>query len=167
MLSKLKLKEQKDIALLIIRIFIGIIFVAHGISKFQIGINTVSGLFASVGIPASEFFAWLIAFVEIFGGLALIFGLLSRFFALILSIIMIVAIVKVKFDIGLIAPMAQPGVGMELDLALLAGLLSIFLQGGGKYSFEPIIFSRIFRRKKSVESEVSVNESTNDLFNKK
>jgi uncharacterized membrane protein YphA (DoxX/SURF4 family) len=136
------IRDQKDAALLITRIIIGVIFVAHGINKFQIGINTVSGFFASLGIPASTFFAWLIPLLEIIGGLALILGLFSRIFALVLSIIMLVALVKVKFSIGLIAPPAQPGVGMELDLALLAGLLSIFLQGSGKFSIDLKIFKK-------------------------
>ena len=155
------LKEQKCLSLLIARILVGIVFVAHGINKFQIGINTVAGLFSSVSIPSAQFFAWVVAFVEIFGGLFLIFGILSRFFALIFSIILIVAIVKVKFSIGLIVPQAVSGVGMELELALLAGLLPILFQGGGRYSLETIIYPKFFKRKKLV----SVVEQSN-LFEK-
>lgn len=141
MIAKI-IKDKKDTALLIIRIFIGIIFTAHGVDKLQIGVNTTASFFTSIGIPAGQFFAWFVTLIEIFGGLALIFGVLSRVFALFLSIIILVAIVKVKFGAGLIVPRALPGVGMELDLALLSGLLSVLLQGPGKYSLELKLFKK-------------------------
>ena len=128
--------SQGDLAHLVVRLIVGVIFVAHGLGKFQIGINTITGFLQSVGIPAAGFFGWALPLIEIIGGLALIFGLATRLAALLLAIVMVVAIIKVKIAIGLIVPMAQPGVGMELDLALLAGLLAILLEGPGRFSLE-------------------------------
>lgn len=130
------IKDRKDIALLITRVFVGVIFIAHGLGKFKMGIDTVTGFFQGLGLPAASALAWLVTLVELFGGAALLIGVLSRLAALLLSIIMVAAILLVKIKVGLIAPMAAPGVGLELDLALLAGLLAVLLQGPGQYSVD-------------------------------
>jgi len=127
--------NKQNLALLITRVVVGLVFVAHGIQKFQGGISGVAGFFDGLGIPAPQFFAWVVALIETFGGAALILGIFTRIGALFLSGVMVVAIITVKTKLGLIAPFAQ-GAGMELDLALLAGLLSLVLQGSGIFSLE-------------------------------
>ncbi|GIW66314.1 MAG: hypothetical protein KatS3mg095_0212 [Candidatus Parcubacteria bacterium] len=130
------IKEQKDIALLLVRVAVGLIFIVHGYQKLQMGFGAVTGFLGNIGVPLSQFFGYVLPLVEFIGGLFLIFGFLSRLSALLLSIVMVVAILLVKLKIGLVAPMGQPGVGAELDLALLVGLLSVLLQGPGKYSID-------------------------------
>jgi uncharacterized membrane protein YphA (DoxX/SURF4 family) len=130
------IKDQKDIALFLIRIVVGLIFVFHGYQKLQMGFSTVGGFLSTLGLPASQFFGYVLPLVEFIGGLFLIIGFLSRPVALALSIVMIVAILLIKLKVGLIAPMNQPGVGAELDLALLVNLLGVLLQGPGKYSID-------------------------------
>ena len=75
-------------------------------------------------------------FVELVGGILLIVGLLSRLGALLLTINLTVAILLVKVNVGLIAPSDAPGVGAELDLALIAGFLVSLLAGPGKLSLD-------------------------------
>lgn len=41
-----------------------------------------------------------------------------------------------KTGIGFLSPMGSPGVGAELDLALIAGLLVILFAGPGKLSLD-------------------------------
>lgn len=125
--------NRRDLALLLLRIGLGIIFLAHGVGKLQGGIDGVAGFFGAVGIPAPILMAWIVTLVEVFGGALLIVGLATRLAALLLSIIMIVAILTVKVKVGLIAPMGS-GAGAELDLALLVGLLSLLFQGPGAWS---------------------------------
>lgn len=130
------IQDKKDVALLIVRIIVGIIFVFHGYQKWQMGFKNVAGFLTSLNFPLPQLFAYVLTLTELLGGIFLIFGLLSRLCALLLSFVMIIAIITVKTKIGLIAPFNQPGVGMELDLALLAGLLSILLQGPGRHSVD-------------------------------
>lgn len=129
-------QDKKDLALLIVRIVTGVIFIFHGYQKLQMGFEGVSRFLMSLSFPSSQLFAYVLTLTELLGGIFLVLGFLSRLWALLLSFVMIVAIATVKIKIGLIAPLNQPGVGMELDLALLAGLLSILLQGPGKYSVD-------------------------------
>lgn len=130
------IQDRRDLALLIIRVIVGIIFVFHGYQKLQMGFENVGGFLASLNFPLPQLFAYILTLTELLGGICLILGFLTRLWALLLSFVMIVAIMTVKIKVGLIAPFNQPGVGMELDLALLAGLLSILLQGPGKYSVD-------------------------------
>ena len=129
--------DQKDFALFITRIVVGVIFLLHGIQKLQGGVDGVAGFLGNLGLPAPVFFAWVLTLVETLGGLALILGLFTEIAAILLGIVMVVAIWKVKSAVGIIAPAgATPATGMELDLALLAGLASLLLQGAGRCSLD-------------------------------
>ncbi len=56
-------------AALLLRIVLGIIFIAHGYPKLfkkELGPKGVSGFFKSLGIPAPLFFAYVVGIVEFF-----------------------------------------------------------------------------------------------------
>lgn len=123
-----------------LRIAVGIIFAAHGWQKFSGGLDGVAQFFGNVGIPLPEVFAFIVAFVELVGGIGLILGFFTRYWALLLSIVMIVAIFTVKLPGGLLGAQGRPG--YELDLALLVGCLALLLLGPGPISLERAIFNR-------------------------
>ncbi len=123
-----------------LRLAVGIIFAAHGWQKFSGGLDGVARFFGSVGIPLPEVSAFIVAFVELVGGIGLIVGFFTRYWALLLSIVMIVAIFTVKLQGGLLGSGGRPG--YELDLALLAGCLALLLTGPGPISLERAIWSR-------------------------
>lgn len=130
-----RLERYGEYAPLILRLAVGVVFLAHGWSKFG-DLAGVTQMFGGMGMPAPGLMAALVAAVEALGGAALILGIGTRVAAVLLSIVMLVAIVMVKADIGLIAPMGAPLPGAELDLALLAGLVAVFLQGAGRLSLD-------------------------------
>ncbi len=125
--------NRGDLALIIIRLAVGAVFVAHGISKLNTGMEGVGKFFGSIGIPFSSFFAWIVTAVEIVGGIALLVGFEARFAALLLSVVMVVAIVSTKLKNGLLG---KGGAGFELELILLAANLAIFFQGAGRFSLD-------------------------------
>ena len=125
--------NRADWALLCIRLAVGVIFVAHGIQKLNMGMEGVGNFFGAVGIPFAAMFAWIVTALEIMGGLALIVGFEVRFGALLLSIVMAVAIIAVKLKGGLVG---KGGSGFELELTLLAANLSLFFQGAGRFSWD-------------------------------
>lgn len=120
------IKKNQDLGLLILRLAVGIIFVAHGWAKFADMSGTII-FFDQLGMPA--LFAYLTAAVELLGGLALIIGIYTDLAALLLAAIMAVALVYVKMatlKLGLVG-------GYELDLILLAANLTIMFAGPGKH----------------------------------
>jgi putative oxidoreductase len=111
----------EKMALVLLRIVLGVIFFAHGLAKWRKGMEEVTEWFASVGLPS--FLAYGVTFLELFGGIALILGLATRYVALGMAFLMLGAIVTVKLPAGLIGNGQKPG--FELDLALLA--ISLYL----------------------------------------
>ncbi len=126
--------HRADLALLMIRIGIGTVFIAHALMHLQVGIGSLATLLgADLGFPLPNLFAWLTVFIELFGGIALVLGVASPVAAGLLSVISIITILTIKAKLGLIA---KVGVGAELDIALLVGSLAVALQGAGWYSLD-------------------------------
>lgn len=124
-----KLNKYNMYALIILRLVLGIAFVAHGWQKYSGGVENVVGFFGNVGIPAAGFFAWVVTLVELLGGIALILGILTRYASALIAIVMVVAIWKVKLSRGYLG-------GFELDLTFLGIALSLMLTGGGPLSVD-------------------------------
>src|SRR5215510_3942461 len=97
--------RQANIALMVLRVIAGVTFIAHGAQKlFVIGLPGITSGFGQMGIPAPEVMAPFIAFLEIFAGLALVIGLLTRLAALGLACDMIGAILFVHLKNGFFLP---------------------------------------------------------------
>lgn len=128
----------RDIALLVVRLVLGIIFIFHGWDKiFVTGVDKTAGYFVSVGIPQAELTVWLVAVLELIGGALLILGLLAPTVAMMLIIEMAGALWAVHWGNGLFAK----DNGAELVLALMCSLFLIFVFGSGKLSLD-----RLFAR---------------------
>ena len=124
----------------IIRILVGIIFMAHGAQKlFGLfgggGLAGTAQFMESLGLAPGLLMALLSGGAEFFGGLALVIGLLVRPAALALTVTLIVAIFSVHIGNGLF--MANNG--YEFDLALMAGTLAVLVEGAGKLSLDRLI----------------------------
>lgn len=85
--------NRQEVGNLLLRVVLGIIFLAHGTVKFQGGIENIVGWFSSIGLPGG--FAYVVAIIELVGGIALILGLGTRIVSALLVLIMAGAIVKV------------------------------------------------------------------------
>ncbi|MGH1520953.1 MAG: DoxX family protein [Nitrosopumilus sp.] len=127
--AEIKEKILNDTVFLGLRSTIGVIFILHGIGKFNPG---VVNFLSSLGIPPEMQIP--IALAELVPGILLIVGVLSRLSAALLSIIMLGAIFLVKGAQSI----AGDG-GVEFDLILLASVLVIMIVGPGKISISQII----------------------------
>jgi putative oxidoreductase len=132
--------------LLIVRVFLGVIFFAHGAQKvFGLfggpGLKGTIGYFQnSLGVPPT--LAVLAALTECFGGLAVFVGLMTRLAALGLIAVMVVAIAKVHWRNGFFLNMSlQPGKGhgFEFNFALIGMALALLVGGGGAKSLDRLI----------------------------
>ena len=127
-----------DLGLLVLRVVLGTVFLAHGAQKlFVFGFDGVTGAFTQMGAPLPGVTGPLVALVEFFGGLALIVGLLSRLAGVGLAATMLGAILLVHLPAGFFAPK-----GVEFVLTLMAGALAIAATGAGRYSLDHALASR-------------------------
>ncbi|MEH7418745.1 DoxX family protein [Neobacillus drentensis] len=110
----------------------------HGIVKFQGGIENIVGWFDSIGLPG--FMAYGVASLEIIGGIAIIIGLATRFFAALFALMLIGATIKVKLSVGLLGNGQMAG--YELDLAFLAIALYLAINGSKLLSVSSMIFKK-------------------------
>ena len=132
-------ERQVNIGLAILRVVVGAIFVAHGGQKiFVFGFDGVAGAFGQMGIPMAAIVGPFVALVELFGGLALITGLLTRLASFGLLSTMVVAILQVHLKNGFFAP-----TGIEFPLSLLGSTALIAIAGAGKFSIDSLIGRRV------------------------
>ena len=123
------------LGLAILRVVVGVTFVAHGAPKlFQGGVGGLAVTLGELGVPLQHAVAWLVALVEFFGGVALLVGLLVTPVALVLGVHMLTGIVLVHARAGwyVLGPQARhPPGGVELNVLLVAALLALVLAGPG------------------------------------
>jgi putative oxidoreductase len=134
-----------DIGLFVLRLALGVIFIAHGGQKL-FGLFGGPGLAATVdtfdkflGIPVP--LAYLAVFTEFFGGVALVVGLLSRLAGLGLAVTMVVATFKAHLANGFFLTSGQPPystIGYEYNLALFAMALAVVFTGPGRLALSDI-----------------------------
>lgn len=128
-----------DAALALLRLVVGTVFIAHGAQKlFQYGLAGVAGSFGQMGIPMAEIAGPAAAFVEFFGGVALVLGLLTRLAGVGLAITMLGAIFFAHLAQGFFA---QNG-GYEFPLTLAAATAALALAGAGRWSLDALIAQR-------------------------
>jgi putative oxidoreductase len=134
-------KALGDLAPLLIRVPLGIIFIAHGLDKW---LGTFHGggflktlaAFTQMGMPLPIVSSYLATFGELIGGILMLLGLMTPVGAFLIAVTMGVATFVVHLDGGLFA---QDG-GFEYTLMLLAASLSVFISGPGKYSLDALLW---------------------------
>lgn len=123
----------------ILRVITGFLFAAHGWQKFnEWTIAGTQAAFSKMGIPAAELAAPAVAVLELVGGAALIIGVLTRVFALLLALDMLGALFMVHISAGIFAATG----GYELVLLLAGAALALALVGAGKLSAGRALFGR-------------------------
>ena len=124
--------KQAQLALGLIRIAAGVIFMAHGYQKFfMMGIEGVTGFFTGLGVPLPGIMAILIATLELAGGAALLLGMFARFIAIPLALDMAGAIFLLHYKNGFFVPM-----GVEFVMLLMVSAVAIAVAGPGAFSID-------------------------------
>lgn len=120
--------------LLLLRVALGILFLAHG--GLKLFVFTPAGTaqyFASLGLP--PLLAYVIIAVELLGGAALILGIFARVAALVLIPGLLGAIISVHAAAGFF--FTNPNGGWEFPALWIVGLLAVALGGDGAMALIP------------------------------
>jgi putative oxidoreductase len=124
-----------EVGLFLIRMVVGLTFVAHGSQKlFGLfggdGLKGTGAMFESLGFHPGRPFAMLAGLGELLGGLGLALGLFTPFASAIIIAVMMVAIVTVHVGKGFFAPDG----GFEYPLTLATVALGVAFAGPGRFS---------------------------------
>ncbi len=118
-----------DLALLVLRVVLGIIMIYHGWPKLTNLGGTIEG-FSGMGLPLPAVAAFFSMVAEFFGGLLLLAGVLTDVAGLLIAIDMLGAITFVHAKNGF----SNADGGFEFPLALLAIAVALALAGPGRYA---------------------------------
>ncbi len=127
------LDRVQPLALLMMRLVLGAIMIAHGSQKIFGGIPQVMGMLSKIGVP--PWMAYVVAAAEFGGGILLVVGLLTRLGALMIAVDMVVAILKVHLKVGFLAPG-----GFQFPLAVFALAFALIFLGAGPISLDWVFF---------------------------
>jgi putative oxidoreductase len=117
----------------LLRVIVGIMFLMHVSMKFKVGAAAVAAnVFAKNGLEPALTWAYIIMALELVGGVCMIVGLFTRFFAAALAIEMLVALIAVHLPKGY----AISGGGYEYVLLIGAVCFVFAIRGGGPYSID-------------------------------
>ena len=143
MLKRL-MRTSNDVSLTILRLVLGVVFLAHGSQKMLgwfggFGFHATMGSFEKMGMPGAV--ALLIICTEFFGGLGLVVGLLTRIAALGIGGEMIGAIFMVHLQNGFFMNWlgTQKGEGFEYHLLAIAIGAALLLRGAGAFSLDRML----------------------------
>lgn len=126
-----------SIAFLIVRIILGLSFIAHGTQKLfgWFGGNGIAGTgngFESLGFKPGRLFALMAGLGETLGGLLTLLGLGGALGPVLIVLVMLVAIGSVHYKNGYFASNG----GWELNAANIALAVAIAFGGNGDYSLD-------------------------------
>lgn len=136
----------RDISLLIARVILGVVLIAHGWQKYNDW--TVEGTgqnFDKMGVPSPELAAQFATYFEIAGGALLIIGLLVRLVGPILFVEMAAAAWFAHRDGGIFVADG----GWELVAVIGAAGLALAGAGAGRISLDYLLAMPFRRRKES------------------
>ncbi|MCT1399794.1 DoxX family protein [Paenibacillus sp. p3-SID867] len=131
-----------DIGLLLLRLVVGLSFMAHGAQKLfgwfgGYGPKGTGGWMESVGIKPGVAIAVLSGLMELVGGLLFAVGFLTVLGAALITLTMLSAIVKVHGRNGY----WSTANGYEYNLLLIAVAVALALTSAGAYSLDAVIFN--------------------------
>jgi putative oxidoreductase len=136
----------KPLALLCLRVALGIIFFHSGYQKLFGAPAAALAEFRHMGFPS--YFAYIAGTLELFGAILLVLGLLTRWTAFLLAIEMGILLAKVDIPRGSIYAVQN----YELPLALCAAAFTLVGTGAGLLSVDAATFERAGKPRKPSKS---------------
>lgn len=121
------LERAQPLALMVLRVALGVIIFAHGYAKFFGGMHHHVQFVRSLGAPG--WLAYVSAGVEFLGGLLILLGLFTRIASVLVLINLLVAIFKVNLHQGLVG-------GYEFPLICAAAAFALIFYGSGPISLD-------------------------------
>jgi len=119
-----------DVGLLVVRFFLGTFFITHGYRKLKDKESMVKWL-SLIGYKPGILWTWVLIITEFYGGLFILFGIGTRLFASMVTVLMVLGIYHRKMVKRL-----NFVEGWELNYMTLASTILLILVGAGMISLD-------------------------------
>lgn len=132
-----------DLVALLLRLGTGVVFMAHGWQKIQVGVTATANEFSALGVPAPTATAIYATFTELLGGAALVIGVVLPVAGLLLFLEMAGTFLLIHTGDGPgLVDRSRASGGRELVLVL--GLVALFMAvgGAGRFTLDRRLFGR-------------------------
>jgi len=124
-----------DVGLLVLRLAAGAVFVAHGWGDvFEAGVSNNIPNYQDAGIPLAALSAPFAAYIQLFGGVLLVLGALTRPLSAGFIVVMAGALLFVHRGESLV--MGQDGSGSGFAFIMCAASIALLLTGPGRFSID-------------------------------
>jgi putative oxidoreductase len=131
-------QRQLGLALLLLRLALGAVFIAHGGQKlFTFGPSGTGEMLVKMGIPAANLIGPVLSVVEPLAAVGVLLGLLTRLAGLAIAIDMLGAILTFHIRNGFFVP-----AGVEFVMMNCAVGIALAILGAGPYSVDHAIEQR-------------------------
>jgi putative oxidoreductase len=149
-LSDAARQRSTDLGLLVLRLAVGVVFIAHGWGDATQpgGAGTNVENYRGVGIPLPELSAWFGAYMQLIGGIVVLFGALTRVVCAGFAVVMAGALIYVHPGEPLV--MAQDGSGAGFAFIMLAASVALLATGAGRFSIDHMVTDRRARSSDAV-----------------
>ncbi|GAA5084593.1 putative oxidoreductase [Thermocatellispora tengchongensis] len=141
-LSDDRQRLASDIGLLLLRLAVGAVFIAHGWGDVSqpggAAANTEN--YRAAGIPLPELSTLFGAYMQLLGGVVVLFGALTRLICAGFAVVMAGALIFVHAGEGLV--MGQDGSGSGFAFIMLAASLALLGTGAGRLSVDRVLAGR-------------------------
>jgi len=137
------IQTNDDVALLVLRILLGVVFIPHGMQKILGFSGTMQMFTTNLHIP--WIFAFLAIMAEFLGSWGLITGLFTRVAAFGIAVNMLVAVYMLHWQNGFFMNWFgnQKGEGYEYHILVVAIALALMIKGGGKWSIDRALTEKV------------------------
>ena len=126
--------HRLDLALLLVRVVVGVTLVLHGVNKVRGGLQGTGRWFTGIGFRWGYPNAVVAATFEIGGGLFFALGLLTPLAAAAIVGLMTVALITAHWQVGFFV--FRPNQGIEYVLVLAAAAIAVGIIGPGAWSLD-------------------------------
>jgi putative oxidoreductase len=153
MLARYVVRTDKSAAQLFIRLALGGVMFPHGVQKvFGLfggpGFHQTLSQFAEMGYAAGP--VMILMFIELVGSVLLVFGLLTRLWALGIGTTITICMFQFHVEHGFFMNWfgQQQGEGIEYHLLVIGIALALVVRGGGRFSVDRVIDKRMGQPKR-------------------
>ncbi len=129
-------------AFFIIRLILGYVFLVAGLQKFIFPEDMGPGRFEDMGYGSPEFTAYFVGLFEVLCGLLMLLGLATRFAAVPIIVIMLVAIATTKIPDLMDGDFWRFAHRVRLDLSMLLTATFVLISGADRFSLDHKLFNK-------------------------